>query len=382
MLTNFLKICFLLTIVFWNTFLSRDPNSFTKILFLSALKISDPKYVNLPSILDPKFFSVLKISDPKYVHLSYISDPKYVHDHPCHKSQRVPSLGTSSAEKRQACIHPDSVKTRQQAIDQDISFSRTHRFLGAWEQITNDSEIFKVIEGYAIKFQQIPFQMSPPSVLKNLSEGEVPVIDNEIVDLLKKGSIEVCSHTPGESVSNIFTIPKKSGGNRPVIDIRVLNEFVKYIPFRMEDVSLLKYVLKQGDFMTKLDLKDAYLTVLLDKKLTIYLRFVWRGVQYQFTCLPFSFSSSGRIFTKAMKPVIAFLRAMLMRLLSFPDDILIMAGSHKLAMQHRLGNPGPNLLGVCDKLPNVHSHPFTGVAIPCWFHGSSFKGFSIVFPAP
>ena len=42
--------------VFWNTFLSRDPNSFTKIFFLSALKISDPKYVNLPSVLDPKYF--------------------------------------------------------------------------------------------------------------------------------------------------------------------------------------------------------------------------------------------------------------------------------------------------------------------------------------
>ena len=31
---------------------------------------------------------------------------------------------------------------------------------------------------------------------------------------------------------------------------------------------------------------------------------------------------------------------------------------------HRLGNPGLNLLGVCDKLPKVYSHPFKGVAIP------------------
>ena len=60
-------------------------------------------------------------------------------------------------------------------------------------------------------------------------------IDKEMVDLLKKGAIEVCSHTPGEFVSNIFTIPKKSCGNRPVIDMRVLNEFMEYIPFRMEE---------------------------------------------------------------------------------------------------------------------------------------------------
>ena len=31
---------------------------------------------------------------------------------------------------------------------------------------------------------------------------------------------------------------------------------------------------------------------------------------------------------------------------------------------HRLGNPGLNLLGVCDKLPKVHSYPFKGVATP------------------
>ena len=65
--------------------------------------------------------------------------------------------------------------------------------------------------------------------------------------------MEVCLHTPGKFVSNIFTIPKKSEGNKPVIDMRILSEFVEYIPFRMKDLSLLKSVLRQGDFMTKLD---------------------------------------------------------------------------------------------------------------------------------
>ena len=84
----------------------------------------------------------------------------------------------------------------------------------------------------------------------------------------------------------------------------VLNKFVDYIPFRMEDISLLKSVLKQEDFMTKLDLRDAYLTVSVDNKIENL------SSLYQFTCLPFGLSSSGRGFTKAMKPVIAFLIAM------------------------------------------------------------------------
>ena len=249
-------------------------------------------------------------------------------------SSSEPIPKASSAEKRQASTHPDSVKTRQRAIDQDISFPRTHQFLGAWEQITNDPEILEIIEGYLIKFQQTPFQMRPPPPLRILSDGEMAAIDKEIVDLLKKGAIEVCSHTPGEFVSNIFTVRKKSSGNRPVIDMRALNDFVEYIPFRMEDISLLKSVLKQGDFMTKLSLRDAYLTVPVDKRLRIYLLFIWRGVLYQFTCLPFGLSSSSRIFNKAIKPMIAFLRAMGIRLLIFLDNILIMASSHKLAVQH------------------------------------------------
>ena len=119
--------------------------------------------------------------------------------------------------------------------------------------------------------------MRPPLPLRNLSEGEIAAINKEIVDLLKKGVREVCSHTPGEFVSNIFTIPKKSSRNRPVIDMRVLNEFVDYIPFRLEDISFPKSVLRQGDLWTILDLREAYLTVPVEKKSRIYFRFVWRG---------------------------------------------------------------------------------------------------------
>ena len=43
----------------------------------------------------------------------------------------------SLEEKRQAGSHPDSVRTRQGVVYQDISFQRTHRILGALEKITS-----------------------------------------------------------------------------------------------------------------------------------------------------------------------------------------------------------------------------------------------------
>ena len=271
----------------------------------------------------------------------------------------------SSTEKRQARTHPDSVKNRQRVIDQDIFFSRTHQFLGAWEQITNDPEILEIIEGYSIEFQHTPFQMGPPPPLRNFSKGEMAAIDKEIVDLLKKGAIEVCSHTPGEFISNIFTVPKKGSRNRPVIDMTVLNKFVEYIPFRMEDISLLKSVLRQGDFMTKLDLRDAYLTVPVNKKIDNLPSLHLEGCTLPIHLPPFRSLFLRQNFHQGHETSDCISKG-------HGDQITNFSRQHinhgKLSRAcnatHRLGNPSLNLLGVCDKVPKVHSHPFKGAATP------------------
>ena len=88
--------------------------------------------------------------------------------------------------------------------------------------------------------------------------------------------------------------------------------------------------------MTKLGLQDTYLTIPVGPKSKIFLRFFWKGVLCQFTCLAFglSRSPSARLFTKTLKPVIAFLRSMGIRLLIFLDNILIMADSLQRAAEH------------------------------------------------
>ena len=86
--------------------------------------------------------------------------------------------------------------------------------------------------------------------------------------------------------------------------------------------------------MTKLDLQDTYLTIPVGPKSKIFLKVSWKGVLYQLTCLPFGLSPSARLFTKTLKPVIAFLRSMEISLLIFLDDILIMADSPERAAEH------------------------------------------------
>lgn len=65
-----------------------------------------------------------------------------------------------------------------------------------------------------------------------------------------------------------------------------------------------------------------------------FLRFRWKGVKYQYVCLPFGLSSSPRIFTKILKPLVARLRPMGIRLIIYLDDILIMVASREEAVRH------------------------------------------------
>ena len=65
--------------------------------------------------------------------------------------------------------------------------------------------------------------------------------------------------------------------------------------------------LKHNYFMTKLDMRDAYYSIPVNKQSRRYLQFIFEGKLCQFKVLMFGFSTAPRIFTKVMKPVVAFI---------------------------------------------------------------------------
>ena len=97
---------------------------------------------------------------------------------------------------------------------------------------------------------------------------------------------------------------------------------------------MLRDLLKKGDFLVKIDLKDAYLTVPIWKNHQKYLRFLWKGSMLEFGCLPFGLATAPRVFTKLMKPVVGALRQRGIRLIIYLDDLLIMAETHDQALHH------------------------------------------------
>lgn len=161
-----------------------------------------------------------------------------------------------------------------------------------------------------------------------MSADMLRVCDQEVEDLLKKRAIVriLDSGTDG-FICSLFVIPKKSGGFRPIVNLKPLNCFIRYEHFKMENLDSARLILRKGDWMAKLDLKDAYLTVPVRPSHQKFLRFEWRGRKYQFNCLAFGLAPAPRCFSKILKVVAAHLRRQGLRMIVYLDDILIINSS-------------------------------------------------------
>ena len=166
-----------------------------------------------------------------------------------------------------------------------------------------------------------------------MSQVDHQSIDEEIQKLLIKRAVDRVHPEKGEFVSQIFLVPKKDGSQRPVVNLKPLNHFTVKQHFKMEGVHVLRDLLRRGDWMISIDLKDAYQSVPIAETDRKFLRFQWGGHLYQFQCLPFGLSSAPRTFTKILKPVMALLRCNGICSIVFIDDILLMAQSREELVQ-------------------------------------------------
>jgi hypothetical protein len=97
----------------------------------------------------------------------------------------------------------------------------------------------------------------------------------------------------------------------------------------MEHLTTVKSLLKQGHFMTKLHLKDAYLSVAIHPQSKKILGFLWQNKAYQFRSLPFGLNIAPSMFTRLMKPVAGFLRKWGIRLVRYTGEPSIHSDSHE-----------------------------------------------------
>ena len=146
--------------------------------------------------------------------------------------------------------------------------------------------------------------------------------------------LNTISKEPGGFFLTIFQVPKRNSQMRPVINLKYLNQWVEAPHFKMEGIATLKDLLRPGNWMVKVDLKDAYFTITNHLHHQQFLRFRVEGQCYQLTCLPFSLSCAPWTFRKVMKPLMTLLRSWGIRIIVYIDDMLLMARTREEANQH------------------------------------------------
>lgn len=106
-----------------------------------------------------------------------------------------------------------------------------------------------------------PYQHKPRATPTPKNMEKAQLIQDKINSLLQKKAILPVQHHPKEFISTIFLVPKKSGGMRPIINLKPLNRFVDTIHFKMETLQTALNLIQEGDFLISVDLKDAYFSI-------------------------------------------------------------------------------------------------------------------------
>ncbi len=205
--------------------------------------------------------------------------------------------------------------------------------------------------GYAIQFARRSSQVA----VRN-----APVLREEIAVLLAKDAIEPVP--PAEMrqgfYSPYFIVPKKGGGLRPILDLRVLNRALHKLPFKMLTHRRMIKCIQPQDWFAAIDLKDAYFHVSILPRHRPFLRFALEGRAWQYRVLPFGLSLSPRVFTKVVEGTLTPLREVGVRILNYLDDWLILAQSREqLERSQGLGAPAPQPVGASGQLGKEQAFP-------------------------
>lgn len=153
----------------------------------------------------------------------------------------------------------------RQEVCQGIRISpgrgKISEFCRQLEKNNHDKWALKIIqEGLHLQFKSLPTDRGTRTTIIVDSKKQ-QFISEEVQSLLEKNAIEpVPSDQIGQGFySTFFLVPKKDGGFRPILNLRVLNTYLDVPHFKMETLRNIVRAIDPRDWALSLDLKDAYL---------------------------------------------------------------------------------------------------------------------------
>ena len=207
-------------------------------------------------------------------------------------------------------------------------------FIDFWRKVTSNNFVLKIVEfGYKIQFYRIPPFMNLSS--GHFSTSRTLSLSKEVSTLLSKSAIFTTAPSKNQFVSPIFDIPKKDSNDRRIIlNLKTLNKFIIKVGFKLEGYDEIINMIRPGDYFVSIDLQDAYLMFAMHPFYWKFLCFHFLDTRYFYKVMPFGLTSAPRIFTKVFKRVLIFLRGRGLRVTAWFDDIILMAESVNLLLEH------------------------------------------------
>ena len=201
----------------------------------------------------------------------------------------------------------DKIKPVLESQVKNFKAGRLALFHDYWKTLTSDRSILDTVKGLSLELNKYPYQSFVPSEYK-FTEQEMNALDSEIEKMLGKQIIAKVDWQDEQYVSNIFLRDKKDGTFRMILNLSNLNEMIDYHKFKMDTLVSALNLITPNCYMASIDYKDAYYSVPVRPDQRKWLRFTFKGILYEFTCLPNGLTSGPRLFTKLTKPVFAKLR--------------------------------------------------------------------------
>lgn len=210
---------------------------------------------------------------------------------------------------------------------------RLRGFVSVWTERIKDPWVIDLItKGLTPDLISIPHQDHQPEHF--LSSEDKVIVTEEIQKLIEKLAMRVKNNKEG-FYNPIFVIPKKDGnGKRMILDCRLLNENVSKEHFKMESLATLRDIIMPGDWMVIIDIKDAYYHIPLAEDAKQYFSARVGGLDVEYTAMPMGLTSSPRIWTKLMKPVLAIIRGNGIRIIIFIDDCIVLGNSRENCLKN------------------------------------------------
>ena len=154
----------------------------------------------------------------------------------------------------------------------------------------------------AVSSVQVTVKDGEDFLLKRSTLQKDQALASCIQSLLSKNAIKRVENVKSlRFYSRLFLVPKPHQRWRPVIDLSRLNSFLIVERFKMKTPESIRASLIPGEWMSSIDLSDAYLHIPIHPNSRKYLRFCHKSQVFQFTSLPFWLATAPPVFTVIVK---------------------------------------------------------------------------------